>query len=374
MGRTMRVLAAMSGGVDSAVAAARAVEAGHRVVGVHLALARQPATLRTSARGCCTVEDARDARRAADVLGIPFYVWDLADRFERDVVEDFVAEYAAGRTPNPCVRCNERIKFSALLDKALALDFDAVCTGHYARLVDPDDGGPRTLHRAEDPAKDQSYVLAVLDQDRLRHAMFPLGDTRKPDVRAEAERRGLQVAAKPDSHDICFIPDGDTAGWLADRLGRRPGPIEDERGQNVGQHEGAYAYTVGQRRGLRLGTPAADGRPRYVLEVRPVSNTVVVGPRDALAVRELTAATPTWCDEPVNLGEHVGVQVRAHGAEVPGEVVGIDAQRVTVRLGSPLDGVAAGQAMVLYSGSRVRGAGTIETAGRDGQVRAPAPA
>ena len=218
----MRVLAAMSGGVDSAVAAARSVDAGHEVVGVHLALARQPATFRTGARGCCTIEDAHDARRAADVLGIPFYVWDLAERFERDVVADFVAEYAAGRTPNPCVRCNERIKFAALLDKALALDFDAVCTGHYARLVDSEDDGRRTLHRAVDPAKDQSYVLAVLDAGRLRHSMFPLGDTRKEDVRSEAARRGLRVAAKPDSHDICFIPDGDTAGWLAERLGRRP--------------------------------------------------------------------------------------------------------------------------------------------------------
>jgi tRNA-specific 2-thiouridylase len=362
----VRVLAAMSGGVDSAVAAARVVEAGHEVVGVHLALARQPATSRTGARGCCTIEDARDARRAADVLGIPFYVWDLAERFERDVVDDFVAEYAAGRTPNPCVRCNERIKFSALLDKALALDFDAVCTGHYARLVDPGDGGPRTLHRAVDPAKDQSYVLAVLAAGRLRHAMFPLGDTRKADVRTEAARRGLQVAGKPDSHDICFIADGDTAGWLADRLGRRPGPIEDEQGRLVGEHEGAYAYTVGQRRGLRLGTPAADGRPRYVLEVRPVTNTVVIGPRDALTVDELTGVAPVWCDEPVSPGDRVGVQVRAHGLEVPGDVLHVDAETVTVRLASPLDGVAAGQALVLYSGTRVRGASTITATGRGG--------
>ncbi len=272
----MRVLAAMSGGVDSAVAAARAVEAGHDVVGVHLALARNPATLRTGARGCCTVEDAHDARRAADVLGVPFYVWDLAERFERDVVEDFVAEYAAGRTPNPCVRCNERIKFSALLDKALALGFDAVCTGHYARL----EPGPE-LHRAVDAEKDQSYVLAVLTPERLEHALFPLGDTRKADVRREAAARGLQLAAKPDSHDICFVADGDTRTWLGERLGRRPGPILDADGEVVGEHDGAYAYTVGQRHGLRLGRPSPDGRPRYVLEVRPADDAVVVGPREA---------------------------------------------------------------------------------------------
>src|SRR5512146_2237037 len=191
----LRVLAAMSGGVDSATAAARAADAGHEVTGVHLALSRNPSSYRTGARGCCTLEDARDARRAADVIGIPFYVWDMAERFHRDVVEDFVAEYAAGRTPNPCLRCNEKIKFAAVLDKALALGFDAVCTGHYARIVDTPGGG-RSLHRAADPAKDQSYVLGVLDADQLAHALFPLGDSLKAQVRAEADRRGLAVADK----------------------------------------------------------------------------------------------------------------------------------------------------------------------------------
>src|SRR3954465_15897018 len=183
----MQVLAAMSGGVDSAVAAARAVDAGHDVTGVHLALSPKPATHREGARGCCSVEDARDARRAADVLDIPFYVWDVAERFGRDVVDDFVAEYAAGRTPNPCVRCNERIKFAAVLDRALALGFDAVCTGHYAWL----DGGGR--NRAADQEKDQSYVLSVLRPGQLAHALFPLGDARKDAVRAEAAARGLAV-------------------------------------------------------------------------------------------------------------------------------------------------------------------------------------
>src|SRR5439155_1111151 len=183
----LRVLAAMSGGVDSATAAARAVDAGHEVTGVHLALSRNPSSYRTGARGCCTLEDARDARRAADVIGIPFYVWDMAERFHRDVVEDFVAEYAAGRTPNPCLRCNEKIKFAAVLDRALALGFDAVCTGHYARIRDG------ILHRAADPGKDQSYVLAVLTSEQIAHAMFPLGDTPKAEVRTEATRRGLDV-------------------------------------------------------------------------------------------------------------------------------------------------------------------------------------
>src|SRR5947207_10038557 len=215
----MRVLAAMSGGVDSAVAAARAADAGHEVTGVHLALSANPRSYRSGARGCCTLEDARDARRAADVIGIPFYVWDMAERFERDVVADFVGEYAAGRTPNPCVRCNERIKFAAVLDRAVALGFDAVCTGHHARLIDGQ------LHRSVDAAKDQSYVLGVLTGEQLAKAMFPLGDSTKAQVRAEARSRGLLVADKPDSHDICFIPHGDTARFLTERIGSAPGDI-----------------------------------------------------------------------------------------------------------------------------------------------------
>ncbi|HET9656663.1 MAG TPA: tRNA 2-thiouridine(34) synthase MnmA [Kineosporiaceae bacterium] len=362
MTRARRVLAAMSGGVDSAVAAARAVEAGHEVVGVHLALSREPATLRTGARGCCSLEDSRDARRAADVLGIPFYVWDLAERFEAEVVEDFVAEYAAGRTPNPCVRCNERIKFSALLDKALALGFDAVCTGHYARiLTDPVTGLP-TLHRAADPAKDQSYVLAVLTTDQLAQALFPLGEVTKSQVRLEAARRGLRVAQKPDSHDICFIADGDTQGWLQRRLGPRPGQIVDTDGTVLGEHEGTYGFTVGQRKGLRLGRPAADGRPRYVLDVQPVAGRVVVGPREALGVSVIEAGPAGWCGPVPRPSSRVGVQVRAHGEEVPGVVEAVDGTApggVRVRLDRPLSGVAAGQTLALYDGTRVVGAATI---------------
>jgi len=275
----MKILAAMSGGVDSAVAAARAVDAGHDVTGVHLALSAAPATLRHGARGCCTVEDAHDARRAADVLGIPFYIWDLAERFRADVIDDFVAEYAAGHTPNPCLRCNEKIKFSAVLDRAVALGFDAVVTGHHARL---DDG---VLRRSVDPAKDQSYVLAVLTPEQLSRAVFPLGDTTKDEVRAEAAARRLAVATKPDSHDICFIADGDTRGFLQRKLGENDGDIVDaESGAVVGTHRGAFAFTVGQRRGLHLDRVAPDGEPRYVLLITPVTNTVTVGPAAALDV------------------------------------------------------------------------------------------
>jgi tRNA-specific 2-thiouridylase len=198
----------------------------------------------------------------------------------------------------------------------------------------------------------------------LRHALFPLGDTVKDEVRIEAARRGLQVAAKPDSHDICFIADGDTQGWLAGRLGERPGPVLDQQGQVVGEHAGAYAFTVGQRKGLRLGVPAPDGRPRYVLDVQPISNTVVVGPREALAVDVIEAGAPGWCGRPVRPGERVGVQVRAHGTEVPAVVISVHPDRLQVRLDQPLSGVAAGQTLVTYAGDRVLGAATVDAARR----------
>ena len=353
----------MSGGVDSAVAAARAVEAGHEVTGVHLALSKNPQSFRTGARGCCTVEDSRDARRAADVIGIPFYIWDMAERFHADVVDDFVSEYAAGRTPNPCLKCNEKIKFAAVLDKALALGFDAVCTGHYARIVDGPDG--RQLHRAADPAKDQSYVLGVLDAEQLAHALFPLGDSVKTQVRVEAEQRGLAVADKPDSHDVCFIADGDTRKFLADRLGTAPGPIVDTAGKVLGEHSGAYGYTIGQRKGLKIGDPAGDGRPRYVLDITPVTNTVTVGTAEDLAVTGLTGGHVRWCG-PAGPAEFAcTAQLRAHGEPVPA-LAGFDAATgaVDVQLAEPASGIAPGQTAVLYDGTRVIGSSIITSTRR----------
>ncbi|MBP2458095.1 tRNA-specific 2-thiouridylase [Clavibacter michiganensis] len=362
----MKILAAMSGGVDSAVAAARAVDAGHDVTGVHLALSRMPGTLRTGSRGCCTVEDSMDARRTADLLGIPFYVWDFSERFAADVVDDFVAEYQAGRTPNPCMRCNERIKFAALLEKALDLGFDAVCTGHYADVIPGPDGRPE-LHRAAAWAKDQSYVLGVLTAEQIAHSHFPLGSTpSKAEVRAEAAARGIQVAQKPDSHDICFIPDGDTRGWLADRVGAAPGDILDGEGNAIGTHQGAAAFTVGQRKGLAIGTPAPDGRPRFVLEIRPKDNTVVVGPQEALAIREIAGSSFTWAGTPPTQPDQpfdCDVQIRAHADPVPARarlsgVDGIIELVITPR--DPLIGVAPGQTAVVYAGTRVLGQVTID--------------
>ena len=384
----MRVLAAMSGGVDSAVAAARAVDAGHDVTGVHLALSRTPGTLRTGARGCCTVEDSRDAWRAAEKLGIPYYVWDFSERFQADVVDDFVAEYAAGRTPNPCMRCNEKIKFAALLEKALALGFDAVCTGHYATVVEDADGH-KELHRAADWAKDQSYVLGVLTAEQLEHALFPLAATpSKAQVRAEAEARGLSVARKPDSHDICFIPDGNTRGWLEEHMELRPGRIVDAQGADLGEHRGAQAYTVGQRKGLRIGTPAPDGKPRFVLEIRPKTNEVVVGPEHLLAIDVMEGIRPSWAGLPplevqalgtgagsVSERFEVQVQVRAHGQ--PQDAVAwvstaTGAPRLNVRLREPQRGVAPGQTMVIYRGTRVLGQATIDAAYAQPPAAAPA--
>lgn len=365
----MRVLAAMSGGVDSALAAALALEAGHEVVGVHMALARERAQMRTGSRGCCSIEDAGDARRAADVLGIPYYVWDLSETFEETVVADFLAEYAAGRTPNPCVRCNEHVKFDTLLDKATALGFDAVATGHYARIVER--GGRRELHRSPNADKDQSYVLAVMGPERLARSIFPLGDfASKADVRAEAARRGLGVSAKPDSYDICFVADGDTQGFLRSRLGSQPGEIVDASGQVVGEHDGAYAYTVGQRRGLHLGRPAPDGRPRYVLEVRPDTNQVVVGAAELLTVDRVAGDRTVWLADDVDAstGIDAEVQVRAHGAPVPARVTRSGGELVAELADRRLRGVAAGQSIVVYDGTRVLGQATVTSAGRRAEV------
>jgi len=358
----VKVLAAMSGGVDSSVAAARMVEAGHDVVGVHLALSTAPGTLRTGSRGCCSKEDASDARRVADVLGIPFYVWDFAEKFKADVIDDFVSSYARGETPNPCVRCNQRIKFSALSTKALALGFDTVATGHYARLS----GG--RLRRAVDRDKDQSYVLAVLTAEQLRHAAFPIGDTAKPRIRAEAARRGLAVAEKPDSHDICFIPSGNTRAFLGERIGVRRGAVVDADGAVLAEHDGVHGFTVGQRKGLGIAGPGPDGRPRYVTAIDADAATVQVGEAADLDVHELVGRAPVFTGGVAPSGPlECAVQVRAHG-EIVSAVAELADRELIVRLRAPLRGVARGQTLVLYrpdpDGDEVLGSATIADARR----------
>lgn len=383
----MRVLAALSGGVDSAVAAAMAVDAGHDVTAVHMALSAQPQSCRVGARGCCSLEDSEDAARAAEIIGIPYYVWDLSEQFEKTVIADFLDQYRAGHTPNPCVRCNEFVKFRELAARGKALGFDAVCTGHYARRIDGPDGPE--LHRGFDQAKDQSYVLAVVGPEELSRMLLPLGDApSKAWVREEAQRRGLGVSNKPDSYDICFIPDGDTAGFLRRSLGEQPGLILDADGEVVGEHSGAYQFTVGQRKGLGLGRPAADGKPRYVVSTDPARNQVIVGPQALLTVDRLVAngvvqyadlevdpdvqaafgatfAGRGLCDVPPDL---LTAQIRAHGTpSVVADVKVAHGERgaeLTVDLAEPIRGVATGQSLVLYRGTRVVAEATIAGASR----------
>lgn len=352
----MRVLAAMSGGVDSAVAAARAVEAGHDVVGVHLALSRDPQAVRESARGCCSLEDSADARRVCDKLGIPFYVWDFSDRFKEDVIDDFITSYQNGETPNPCLRCNEKIKFRALLERAMALGFDAVATGHYAKIIDGH------LRRGDDPQKDQSYVLGVLTREELDHCMFPVGDTPKPQIREEAAKHGFSVAKKPDSYDICFIPDGNTQAFLGKHIGLRPGLIKDKEGNVLKEHQGVHEFTIGQRKGLDIKQPAADGKPRYVTDINAATGEVTVGSRADLAVNTIEADRLKVLHPAMTGTIECQVQVRAHGEVVPC-TARIFADHMQLDLHEPLDGVARGQAAVLYlpdtDGDIVLGSGTI---------------
>lgn len=352
----------MSGGVDSSVAAARMVDAGHDVVGVHLALSRSPGTLRTGSRGCCSKEDASDARRVADVLGIPFYVWDFAEKFQADVIDEFVSSYARGETPNPCVVCNQKIKFSALSARAVALGFDTVVTGHYARLSDG------RLRRAVDHDKDQSYVLAVLSAEQLRHAAFPIGDTPKSQIRAEAARRGLAVADKPDSHDICFIPSGDPRAFLGSRIGVRRGAVVNAEGTVLAEHDGVHGFTIGQRKGLGIAGPGPDGRPRYVTAIDAETATVRVGEAAELEVRELVGRTPIFTSGVTPSGPiECAVQVRAHG-ETADAVAELVDDELVVRLRVPLRGVAPGQTLVLYrpdpDGDEVLGSAVIAATSR----------
>ncbi len=348
----MRVLAAMSGGVDSSVAAALMVEQGHDVVGVTLKLWSGPNGEAPTA-GCCTVSDAEDARRVAAQLDIPYYVLDYSEVFMDGVVERFVADYASGRTPNPCIECNRTVKFSRLLEHAAELECDLVVTGHYARTMR--EAGRWRLLRGKDRHKDQSYVLSMLGQRELARVRFPVGELTKAETRRRAAELGLRTAAKPESQDICFVGAGDYREFLR-RVApetERPGPILDLDGRRVGAHRGVATVTIGQRRGLGV----AVGEPRYVVEVRPETATVVVGRREDLAVDELTLTDLSWVAGEPPSDPRVEVQYRAHGETVPGVVDG-----TVLRLAEPAFGVAPGQTATLYRGDEVLGGGIIVTA------------
>ena len=353
-----RVLMAMSGGVDSSVAAALLVEQGYEVIGVTMKLWAGEDDPFAAHRfgGCCTVGSSEDARRVAHQLDIPYYVLNLQDEFNERVVDNFVAEYAAGRTPNPCARCNEFIKFRAFIERADELDCGFIATGHYARL-ERDEDGTAHLRRGLDVRKDQSYVLGMLTQAELQRVLLPIGSMEKPLVRERAGELGMGVANKPDSQEICFVEDGDYAKFVINRAPKMatPGPILDVDGTQLGEHRGLAHYTVGQRKGL--GVAAAN--PLFVNRIDTENNAVIVGPRASLANDGLSCDNATWTQTPATAGAQLEAQTRAHGIAYAGTLMSADENEFALQFDDPSDGVSPGQLCVLYDGDEVVGAGTI---------------
>lgn len=340
----MKVLVAMSGGVDSSVATALMRDQGHDVTGVTLKLWGGE-----SDSGCCSVADVEDARRVAAQLDVPHYVFNFADEFDANVVEPYVAAYAAGRTPNPCIECNRSMKWGRLLDRARAMGFDAVATGHHARITDATDGTAE-LRRGEDPAKDQSYVLAVLGQDALTMTRLPVGEMTKADVRAHAQRLGLRTASKAESMDVCFITRGGRKEFLDARVPATPGTIVDTAGSVVGEHDGVRGFTVGQRRGLAVAT----GERRYVVDVDAATATVTLGDRRDLLREQIALRQITFTGDPVAEGTRVLAQVRSHGVANAAMWHG---NSLAWDIAQPR--VSPGQTVALYDGDRVLGSGIV---------------
>ena len=354
----MRVVVAMSGGVDSSVVAGMLVREGHDVIGVHMRLHDEsPTAVKAGvSRTCCGVDDALDARRVADALGIPFYVMNLREAFDKAVMRDLADTYVAGRTPNPCIQCNGVLKFRVLLARALALGADRLATGHYARVVREGDHPP-LLAAAADADKDQSYFLFPMTTKALAHTIFPLGGLTKPEVRDLAAGLSLSVANKPESQEVCFLPDGDHARFVRERHPKvgAAGPIVLEDGTVVGEHDGYYRYTVGQRRGLGV----ALGEPAYVLRVVPERREVVVTTDpDRLGASGLTASGAVW-HRPPEAGEPVQVRIRHRGGRHAATVQCEGSSRFEVAFEEPVRAIAPGQAAVVYQGEVVLGGGWI---------------
>lgn len=338
-----KAVVAMSGGVDSSVAAALLVERGYDVTGIMLKLWRGEAANTDS--GCCNLGAAEDARRVADALDIPFYVLNFAEQFENTVIKDFHDAYSSGVTPNPCVRCNQWVKFGTLLERADALGADVLATGHYARVRK--EGGRFRLLRGADPNKDQSYVLWMLTQAELARTLFPVGDMHKSETRKIAEELGLRTAAKPDSQEICFVRNGDLGAYVSETLpeASTPGPIFDVQGNQVGEHKGIGRYTVGQRKGLGISL----GVPVYVTGIDAGSGSITVGGHNDLLVGGISTSEMSFVGESLAPGTRIAVQYRAHGDVFSGRIASVDATASKVELDEPAPAVAPGQSIAFYS-------------------------
>lgn len=351
------VVVAMSGGVDSSVAAALLVEQGYRVIGMMLRLWNEPGS--EAHNRCCTPDSMALARRVAARLDIPFYAVDVQERFHDVVVQSFIDGYQRGVTPNPCMACNRQIRWGFLRERAQAFGAEYFATGHYARLDRSNPDGPVRLLRGVDSGKDQSYVLSVLNQEQLRSTLLPVGGYPKAEVRALANKYHLPVANRADSQDLCFLAGGDYRDFLTRHAPEvvRPGPMVDSRGQVVGEHQGLAFYTIGQRKGLGIAAP----QPLYVLRKELSTNTLVVGGADELGQRELTAGAVNWiAGEPPAGPVRAEVKIRYRAAEAPAEVTPIGESGVRVEFDRPLRDITPGQRVVFYQGEECLGGGTIE--------------
>jgi tRNA-specific 2-thiouridylase len=354
----MRIVCAMSGGVDSSVAAALLVDQGHDVIGLSMQLYDQSGG-EAAFGSCCSIDDLHDARRVAAAIRIPHYIVNFEKQFGEHVVSDFVREYTAGRTPLPCAHCNSDLKFASLVDRADGLGAHAVATGHYAR-VSRDDSGRYLLRRGADQAKDQSYFLFALTQDQLARARFPVGDCAKDAVRDYARARRLPVADKPDSQEICFVPDHDYAHFVEKHApAARAGAIVDESGQVVGTHDGIHRFTVGQRKGLGL-SRSPSGAPMYVLALNPASRQVVVGPKRSLEQTTMTVSGVNWIPIAPEQATRAAVQIRHRHQAAPATLHPLGDARVEVTFDSPQIAITPGQAAVFYDGEIVVGGGWID--------------
>ncbi|HEY6614202.1 MAG TPA: tRNA 2-thiouridine(34) synthase MnmA [Vicinamibacterales bacterium] len=350
----MRIVVAMSGGVDSSVAAALLAEQGHDVIGLSMQLYDQSGT--QSFGSCCTLDDLHDARRVASARGFPHYIVNFERQFTDTVISNFVNEYTSGRTPIPCAHCNSDLKFATLLDRARGLGSDYLATGHYARVEQAADGRFH-LRRSLDPDKDQSYFLFSLTQDQLARAVFPIGALSKPEVRSEAHRLGLLVADKADSQEICFVPDGDYATFVESRAAVRAGAIVNERGEHLATHAGVHRFTIGQRKGLGV----AAQTPLYVLKIDADSGAVMVGPRSALDRASLTASGMNWVGRDASIAWiPAAAQIRHRHRPASGRVRACDDGRAEFEFDEPQPAVTPGQAAVFYDGDVVIGGGWID--------------